>query len=276
MGRRGMSAGEFLHPFDAAIALAPQGNGSYLGQMSGSYANFIGPFGGTTAATLLNAAYSHPERIGEPLSLTVNFAAPIADAEFTVTAKPVRTNRTTQHWTIELVQADAVAATATVVFALRRPTWSALELRPPEAPAAAKVDLLPVAGLPAWAQNYEFRIIGGGFNPGSGERSHSMTRLWIRDRPQRPLDFLSLAAISDAFFPRLFVRRQRYSPIGTVSMTVNFHADSALLARQGSVELLGRARAQRFRDGYFDQVAELWGIGGELLATTHQMVYFKE
>jgi len=33
---------------------------------------------------------------------------------------------------------------------------------------------------------------------------------------------------------------------------------------------------QRFGNGYFDQSAEIWGTDGALLATTHQLVYFKD
>jgi len=48
------------------------------------------------------------------------------------------------------------------------------------------------------------------------------------------------------------------------------------LARQGAEPLLATAWASNFRDGFFDQVAELWSCGGELLATSHQLVYFRE
>jgi len=44
----------------------------------------------------------------------------------------------------------------------------------------------------------------------------------------------------------------------------------------GNGYLLGQARAQSFFNGFFDQSAELWNEAGHLLATTHQIVYFKE
>jgi acyl-coenzyme A thioesterase PaaI-like protein len=69
----------------------------------------VGPFGGTTAATALRAILLHPALLGEPVALTVNYAAAMAEGPFSVTAKPVRTNRSTQHWTVELSQADATA-----------------------------------------------------------------------------------------------------------------------------------------------------------------------
>ena len=83
-------------------------------------------------ATLnLSSVLEHPARLGDPSALTVNFASPLADGDFEITARPVRTNRSTQHWSLELSQGGEVAATATAVFAQRRPTWSAPEAGPP-------------------------------------------------------------------------------------------------------------------------------------------------
>ena len=39
--------------------------------------------------------------------------------------------------------------------------------------------------------------------------------------------------------------------------------------------LLGVADAGVFNKGYFDQKAELWSRAGQLLATSHQIVYFR-
>lgn len=59
-------------------------------------------------------------------------------------------------------------------------------------------------------------------------------------------------------------------------MTVYFHADSAKLAEQGERHLSAQAHGQAFRKGYFDHSAQLWNSDGELLATSHQIVYYKE
>ena len=66
-------------------------------------------------------------------------------------------------------------------------------------------------------------------------------------------------------------------PAGTVSITTYFHANAAELAEVGNGYLLGRASAQQFRNGFFDQTAELWSeASGALLATSNQIVYYKE
>ncbi|MDX6740777.1 thioesterase family protein [Actinocorallia sp. A-T 12471] len=265
-----------LHPFDEAVALTPTADGGFQGKTAPAYANMVGPFGGVTAATLLRAVESHPERLGDPLSLTVNFAGPVADGDFTISARPVRTNRTTQHWVIELTQGEAVTTTATAVFGIRRDTWGDGEAVMPVVPAP---DEVAVSGFPdfiAWARNYELRFIEGALPEKEAEHPSSTTTLWVRDAPARPLDFASLTSLSDIFYPRVFLRRGRYMAAGTVSLTVYFHADAAELAAHGTDHLLGSARTARFSRGYFDQSGTLWTPTGTLLATTHQIVYFKD
>jgi acyl-CoA thioesterase len=271
-----------VHPFDAALQLQPAGPDRYTGHTSAAYWNMVGPFGGTTAALALQAVLRHPDLLGEPLSLTVNYAGALASGAFTVGARAVRTNRSTQHWTVELLQNDAegqpvVTTTATVVTAARRETWGANDTPMPAVPAPDSGPALPQVPGVEWVRRYEMRPIEGGIpHQWDGSGDSSLSRLWMRDNPPRPLDFCSLASMSDIFFPRVWLRRARQVPAGTVSITVYFHAGSQQLAAAGDGYLLGQARAQEFRNGFFDQTGHLWDTGGTLLATTHQIVYFKE
>ena len=267
-----------LHPFDAAIALQPLAEGEAQGHTSPAYANFIGPYGGITAAQAIQAVLRDPRLLGEPIALTVNYAAALADGPYRLAAVPVRTNRSTQHWSVVLTQDGLAAATASAVFAQRRDTWSAHEAQmPADMPPARDLTGARTEGLPAWVRCYDMRFQTGGMPDrfDGVEQPHSQSRLWVRDEPPRALDFASLAAICDVFFPRVFVRRRQFVPIGTVSITTYFHADAALLAAQADRHVLGCARALNFRNGYFDQTAEVWSDGGDLLASTHQIVYFK-
>src|SRR5699024_10677549 len=47
-----------LHPIDDAVALEPAGDGRVRGRTVDAWANMVGPFGGTTAATMLQAVRS--------------------------------------------------------------------------------------------------------------------------------------------------------------------------------------------------------------------------
>ncbi|HEY8357979.1 MAG TPA: acyl-CoA thioesterase domain-containing protein, partial [Ramlibacter sp.] len=142
------------HPFDSAIALAPQGDGLFQGQTSPAYANMIGPYGGITAAQVLNAVLRHPDRLGDPLAITVNYAAAVADGAFLVRPRAARTNRTTQHWVVEMLQDDQVVVTATVVTATRRATWGGQEAKMPDVPGPLAVARTPRHGV-EWLHRYE-------------------------------------------------------------------------------------------------------------------------
>ena len=265
------------HVLDDAVKLQPQPDGSFVGHTSPAYGNMVGPFGGVTAAQVLNAVLQHPQRLGDPISLTVNFAAALADGPFTALARPARTNRSTQHWVLELQQQGQAVLTGTAFFGLRRQTWGVDEHTMPQSPRPADVAAASGPIRVEWVRRYEMRFVEGAIPTEWNGHDHgtSRSRLWLRDNPPRPLDFASLTALSDVFFPRVW-RRAIPVPIGTVSMTVYFHADQALLESTGSGYLLGQAQAQAFRNGFFDQAAQLWNEAGDLLVTTHQIVYYKE
>ena len=266
------------HPFDQAIALNATADGSFTGATSPAYANMVGPYGGITAATALNAVLLHPALLGEPVALTVNFCAALSDGPFVATATPVCTNRSTQHWTVAITQNGETVVTATAMTAVRRDTWAAVEHTMPEVPAPEDVPLPTARGRVEWINRYEMRFIEGGF-PGvwdERDQGHSRSRQWIRDQPPRPLDFASLTAMADVFSPRIWHRRARFVPLGTVSITVYFHVGSNLLAANGERHLLGQAQGQAFGQGFFDHSAQLWNQDGVLVATSHQVVYFKE
>jgi acyl-CoA thioesterase len=271
-----LGAMNMQHLFDQAIALIPTADGVYTGATSSAYANMVGPFGGVTAATALNAVLQHPALLGHPVALTVNFCAALADGPFEATARPVRTNRSTQHWVVELVQAGEVVMTATAMTAARRETWSVDDEPMPAVPMPGAVPDPRQSPQVEWVRRYQMRFIEGGIPADwDGGGNHSQTRLWMRESAPRALDFCGLTALADVFFPRAWLRRATRVPVGTVSMTVYFHAGAAPLAEVGSGWLLGQARAQVFRNGFFDQTAQLWSEGGHLLASTHQVVYYK-
>ena len=270
------------HSFDQALVLESTAPGLFRGHTSPAYWNMVGPFGGITAATALRAILLHPDRLGDPLSLTVNYAGALSTGPFTVQATPVRTNRSTQHWTVSIVQTDAqgeqvVTTTATAVTAVRRETWSLADVAMPTVPGPEGLDAYPPAPGIEWFSRYDLRPVTGALpRQWNGQGDSSLSQVWMRDNPARPLDFCALAALADVFFPRVWLRRAVHVPAGTVSITVYFHASPAQLEATGTGHVLGQARAQEFRNGFFDQTVQLWSESGTMLATSHQIVYYKE
>jgi acyl-CoA thioesterase len=242
----------------------------------------VGPYGGLSAAQALQAVVKHPALLGQPVALTVNFAAAIGDGAFRVEAVPVRTNRSTQHWSVVFTQRDAAGAdstvlTATAMTAARRETWSDAELALPEVPRPSELPRAPTDARPTWFQRYDMRYCSGDFpQQWTGAEHESLTQVWVRDEQGRALDITSLAAMCDVFYPRVWLRRATPTPAGTVTLTSYFHVGAAELAAASSGFVFAQARGLRYFNGYFDQSARLWSEAGQLLASSHQLVYFKE
>jgi acyl-CoA thioesterase len=265
------------HLFDDATRVT-SGDRSWSGRTSDDYWAFVGPFGGATAATILRALLDHPQRAGDPLCLTVNFCAPIAQGAFDLDVRLVKANRSTQHWSVELTQNGAEVATlATAVFAERRPSWSHQQAEFPQGRPFEQI--LPYPKVAAsWVKQYDLRFVEGDPDFGGAGKdapASAYSKLWIADRVPRKIDMLSLMSMSDAFFARVFHARRELVPFGTVSLTTYFHADAEDLAAEDISRVLAVADAKIFHKSYGDQSGELWSPNGRLLATTTQIGYFK-
>jgi acyl-CoA thioesterase len=265
------------HLFDDATRVIA-GDSRWQGRTSADYWAFVGPFGGATAATILRALVDHPQRSGDPLALTVNYCAPIAEGDFDLDVRLVKANRSSQHWCVELTQGGAEVATlATAVFAERRPSWSHQQAEFPQAKPFEQIVPYPQVAAP-WVKQYDFRFVEGSPDFGGATRdapANAFSKLWIGDRSPRKIDVLSLMSMSDAFFARIFHARRELVPFGTVSLTTYFHADAADLAAEDITRVLAVADAKIFHKSYGDQNGELWSPSGRLLATTTQIGYFK-
>ena len=193
----------------------------------------------------------------------------------------MRSNRSTQHWTMTQRQGGQ-ACPQYRQRGVRGPSADLVGAGALRCRGAARTG--PGGRRPrrtpppvAWPLRYEFRFVEGGWPDFHDPRDlpDSRTVLWVRDDPPRPLDAQALAAMADVFYPRVFRRRQRMTPAGTVSLTTYFHAEAAALAAQGERPLLAVAHGRRFTQGFYDQSAELWSDDGHLLASSHQVVYYK-
>lgn len=266
------------HIFDIATHVTP-GDSRWNGHTSDDYWAFVGPFGGATAATMLRAIIGHVECSGDPLAMTVNYCAPIARGAFELDVRLVKANRSTQHWSVELTQNDDVAAFATAVFAVRRPSWSHQPAAFPGAPPFEQTRPLPRSSFAmSWTKQYDFRFIDGApslLGRPLAEPASAFSRLWIGDRVPRRIDMLSLLSMSDAFFGRIFHVRGELVPFGTVSLTTYFHVGADDLQSEDIRAVVATADAKIFNRSYGDQTGELWSPNGRLLATTQQIAYFK-
>ncbi len=267
------------HALDEATRLAILDEGRYAGATHPGYANMAGPFGGVTAAALLNAILVDPRRLADPIALTVNFCGPITNGRYEIQTKLQRGGKTTQHWSVELTQDGGVCATASVVCGARKPVWSHYPVKGPSAPPPESVPEMPSGFRPEWVRRYAFRFFEGGLDDyprNDGAIRSARTLALIQDKPARPLDFVGLAALSDAFFVRIMHARGTFQPMATVSLTTYFHAGSDELEALGATPLIGEADAAIFHNGFADQSCALWTPDGRLIANGVQITWYKE
>ena len=69
---------------------------------------------------------------------------------------------------------------------------------------------------------------------------------------------------------------QRTEVPGCDFVALDGATSEALKPDTAETHLLATARALNYHDGFFDQSGELWGTQGQMLASTHQLVYFKD
>ena len=264
-------------PFDDALALEPAGPDRFLGRTTPAYWNMIGPFGGITATTLLQAVLQHPQRLGDPIALTVNFAGPIAEGPFEIEARPSHqpldpalehgtapAGRGGDHRQRRLRRATSRPGVAARPCVRRRRRRSRCRRRAASPGALAQ----GLRYAPAARCQTERR----GRHGASGQpdavlaarRAGAYARLCRRGFVVR---YLLSAHLPQA--RRL--RAGRHGVADHLFPCRRRHAGGA-----GRQPRAGQRRAQVFRQGYFDQSAQIWSAAGELLATSHQIVYYKE
>jgi acyl-CoA thioesterase len=265
---------ERMHPFDASLELEAVGDANatvYRARTSDRYRNAIGPFGGWTAALLLQSVLQTPQARGNPLALDAVFMGPIDDGELETRVFVLRQNRTVGFWRSELWQRDRICAHAQVTLSIARTSPTLRDARFPQVPDP---DSLPVYVNPrtpvAWIDQYIFKPVSGLLF----SRAESMdARLWLRDAQPRPLDALALTAICDTPFPSPWIRLAEEVPVSTVAFSVYFRASPDDYAQAGTGFNLLDSRAAVMENGYVDQFTNVWSASGALLAQTQQMLW---
>ncbi len=185
------------HLFDDATRITA-GDSSWQGCAGEDYWAFVGQFGGATAATILRALIDHPQRAGDPLALTVNYCAPVAQGEFDLDIRLVKANRSSQHWSVEMTQGRAgVVTLATAVFAERRPSWSHQPAAFPQATPFEQTLPYPAKIAAPWVKQYDFRFVEGEpkFGSSSPVRAGQRTLQSVDRRPRAAQDRRTIADV---------------------------------------------------------------------------------
>ncbi|HEX2084863.1 MAG TPA: thioesterase family protein [Solirubrobacteraceae bacterium] len=258
-------------PFDDDIALRRQDDGSYAGAVAAGWETPRGPLGGYVMAIVLHGmqlAVGDDRR--QPRSLTVHFLRPPHAGPVVVRPAVERAGRTLSTVTARLEQDDRPIALALGAFSNAwesplLPDGPMPEVEPPDAARPPMDSLRGDRPRPAFTERLTMQHRFGDRPFSSAARG--LVGGWLGLREARPIDALTVAVLSDAWFPAPWPRLAELAPAPTVELTVHFRAPLPL----PDGLLLGRFGNRLVRDGFFDEDGELWAQDGTLVAMSRQL-----
>ena len=129
-----------------------------------------------------------------------------------------------------------------------------------------------------WVKQYDFRFVEG--EPKYGGTSSSAppetySKLWIGDSVPRRIDSLSLLAISDSFFARIFHAKRDFVPFGTVSLTTYFHVSARPTSPPRTLPACSALPTLRFSTRAMATCTANCGRQRPAARTSTQIAYFK-
>lgn len=268
-----------MNPFDRATALTSSGGGRFSVDIDAGMYAAGGANGGLLAAMILGGmttALDNPAKT--PRSMTLHYVRPAMEGTAEIDVTIEREGRTMSQLTARLSMAGKLVTFAIAAFATDRegtPEWQDLAM--PDAPRPEDVPGQDPPG-PGFRQYFDVRPVWGGSpfateggGPSAGgqddDGDHSTVGGWLRTREPRPLDHLSVAAFTDAWFPVVFARRASELSVPTIDLTIHFR--SPVEATEGYC--LGRWRSTMARGGFVEEDGEIWTEGGVLLAQCRQL-----
>lgn len=256
-----------------SLTLEATGPNLYRGHADPAYFGLSSMFGGWIAALMLHAVLNDPSAEGSASTLTVNFLNPVpAGGALTLRTLRLGGGRSLAHWRCDLwvEGTDDLAVTATIVLARRRESQGFVE---PAMPAVPAPESIPVFRPPSrFGERTDMRIVTPEtpFNRGS-----TRSLQWEREDSGRPLDTVQLAYLCDIGAPKVFFISAAPRPSSTVTLSLYVHATDAELSDCGDDFILADTIGTRIAHSTVGEKSNLWSRGGNLLATSEQLCWFK-
>ena len=235
-----------------------------------------GLWGGYAIGLCVRVLEAEPTAVGEPLSLTLAYAAGLPAGDLDVRTRLIRQGGSVGVWEVELAPAgsDQVGVHGIVTMARRPKT-------PPFAfatmPAAPAPESLPSPELSEGARHYgaaTFERRGAeGFPPKPGASSRSLT--WVRSL-RGPFDKALLGMVTDNSAPRAMYALGPTIWTTTLSLTAYLHASLEDLAEVGDDFILVECEGRVGGGGASDERSSYWSRTGKLLATSEQLAWYRE
>jgi acyl-CoA thioesterase len=235
-----------------------------------------GLWGGYAIGLCIRVLEAEPEAIGEPLSLTLTYAAGLPSGALDIRIRRLRQGGSVGVWEVEVLPAgsDQVGVHAIVTMARRPRTPEFVFATMPEVPDPETLPSLQITGVGTHygASAFERRTLDG-FPPKPSESSRSLA--WVRSR-RGALDKALLGMITDNSPPRAMYALGPTAMTTTLSLTAYLHATAEEVAEVGDDYILIECEGRVGGGGASDERSSYWRRDGKLLATSEQLAWYRE
>lgn len=257
------------------FGLSPVGPGRWTAVASPDWLNpERGVWGGYAIGLCIRIVEAERDAFGEPLSLTLTYAAPLPGGRLDVTTRRLRQGRSVGIWSVEMRPAGSTEICVHgMISTAQRPSSRPFVLaRMPETPPPEALPVQARRGCKAQRDAFEWRSLESD-PPSLGDAARTLA--WVRAR-DGGMDKALLGILTDASPPRVMHGLGTAVLNTTLSLTVYFLASSEQLAAIEGDSILvdydggvGNAGASNERSSY-------WSRSGELLATSDQLVWYRD
>lgn len=257
-------------PFDRAIEARRLAPGRYALTFDDAWFGMGGPHGGFLAAVVVRAMQREVDAARHPRSLTVHFAARIAEGEVEIEVREERRGGRMSTVSARVLQAGEVKALALGAFSTSRSSPDLTDAVFPDVFPPAKVPPTPDRPhAPQFARHFDFRPVIGGLVFKGG--SQALSGGWMRFRQPVPIEAPAIACFTDAWMPAIFTRIDFRAGAPTVDLTVHFRAEFPVSGLGPEDFVLGVFRSHRLEGGFFEEDGEIWTGDGRLVAQSRQL-----
>jgi len=257
--------------FERSVAVTGRGAGLYDAEVRPEWNDPAAPNGGILAALMLRAARAELGGDSPPArTLAAQYLeAPVPGAA-QLRVEVLRQGKRVRAAEVRLIQAQRLAATATIIFSAARAQAATLS-RAPKEPLPDPDDLAEsifgrLPGAPPLFDAVRLAPVLGPPPFTSGEAALTGGWLALRD-DDAPLDAARLCAMTDLWWPAAFGILDRPAGLPTIQLTIHLRVTEPTV----TPPVFARFETQTVAEAHLEESGELWSRDGTLLAESRQL-----
>ena len=265
------------YALDQSLDLQKMTSNSFTLEIGEEWWNFTSAFGGW----LLSAGVAALEGIIDPgsevISVSATFPSPASSGTANIDTTLIRKGSRTSFWRVSISASEGsgeqfLCADMTVSTGRSKTDegFARESLNTVQVDDAVAQDLTGVG--PKWLQFVDMRQVEGmpfQRNP------EPLTKSWIRLKDGRPNDVKSLLLFADSPMPRTFFTTDSVRVGSTVSFSFYMLVPQLEIQSSEGDWFLVETNSDSVQYGSYEQTVRLWSSVGQLIATSHQMAFFR-